>query len=86
VLSFAGEGLTGENMNPIVIGGAVLLALAILAVWRRKWIHDFVAADNHLRFVRESWTLSARHTALLIIGLCLLSAFLLWAAFVPPVQ
>jgi LPXTG-motif cell wall-anchored protein len=86
VLSFAGDGLTGENMNPIVVGGAVLLGLAIVAVWKRRWIHDFVAADDRLRFVRDSWTLPVKHTAWLVAGLCALSVFLLWAAFVPPVQ
>lgn len=86
VLSFAGDGLTGENMNPIVVGAAVVLALAVVAVWQRRWIHDFVAADDRTRFIRESWTLSATRTVWLILGLCVLSAFLLWAAFVPPVQ
>lgn len=86
VLSFAGDGLTGENMNPIVVGGAVVLAFAILAVWRRRWLHDFVAADDRMRFVRECWTLSTARTAWLVVGLVALSAFLLWAAFVPPVQ
>ncbi|MGW9159344.1 hypothetical protein [Microbacterium sp. NPDC055665] len=48
------EGLTGENMNPIIVGGGVLLALAILAIWERRWIHDFVASENPGAFVRDS--------------------------------
>ena len=86
LLSFAGEGLTGENMNPIVVGGGVLVALAILAVWKRRWIHDFVACEHRARFVRESWPLSLGWTVVFLVGMAALSAFLLWAAFVPPVQ
>jgi len=86
LLSFAGEGLTGENMNPIVVGGGVLLALAILAVWKRRWIHDFVASENRGAFIRESWPFSLVWTVVFIIGMAALSAFLLWAAFVPPIQ
>ncbi|WP_336660110.1 TVP38/TMEM64 family protein [Leucobacter sp. USHLN153] len=86
VLSFAGDGLTGENMNPMVVGGTVVLAAAILAVWKRKWIHDFVAAEQRAAFLRTSWSLPARHSAWVILGLVALSAFLFWAAFVPPVQ
>lgn len=86
LLSFAGEGLTGENMNPIIVGGGVLVALAILAVWKRRWIHDFVASENRGRFVRDSWPLSLVWTVVLIVGIAALSALLLWAAFVPPIQ
>ncbi|MGO3148144.1 MAG: TVP38/TMEM64 family protein [Leucobacter sp.] len=86
LLSFAGEGLTGENMNPIVVGGGVLLTLAILAVWKRRWIHDFVASENRGRFLRDSWPLSLVWTVVFIVGIATLSALLLWAAFVPPIQ
>lgn len=86
VLSFAGEGLTGENMNPIIVGGGVLLALGVLALWKRRAIHDFVASEHRLQFARERWPLSLGSSILLAIGIALLSAFLLWAAFVPPVQ
>lgn len=86
LLSFAGEGLTGENMNPIVVGGGVVLALAVLAVWKRRWIHDFVASEDRGRLVRESWPLAPGWTIVFILGMMALSALLLWAAFVPPIQ
>ncbi|GAA3704317.1 TVP38/TMEM64 family protein [Zhihengliuella alba] len=86
VLSFAGEGLTGENMNPIVVGGAVLLTLGMVALWQRRWIHEFVASEDHAAFLRASWRFSLGWTILLAIGLAGLVAFLLWAALVPPVQ
>ncbi len=86
VLSFAGEGLTGENGNPLVVGGGVLLALGIVAVWQRRWIHDFVTSDHRGQFVRDSWSLSLGATILVVVGAVIVSALLLWAAFVPPVQ
>ncbi len=86
VLGFAGEGLTGENMNPIVVGGAVLLALGMVALWQRRWIHEFVASEDHAAFLRASWRFSLGWTIVLGIGLAGLVAFLLWAALVPPVQ
>src|SRR5690606_17226627 len=86
VLSFIGEGLTGENMNPIVVGVGVMLALGILAVWKRRWLHDFVASEQKLRFIRESWPYSLGWSIVLALGLAALSALLLWAAFVPPIQ
>lgn len=86
VLSFAGEGLTGENMNPIIVVAGVVLALGILAIWKRHWLHDFVASESRSRFVRETWPLSLRWSIVAAVGAAALSAFLLWAAFVPPVQ
>lgn len=86
VLSFAGQGLTGDNANPLIVGGGVLLAIMLVAVWKRHWLHDFVASHDRRGFVRRTWPMSLAWTIVFLVGLAALSAFLLWAAFVPPIQ
>lgn len=81
LLSFAGEGLAEGDANPYVVS-----ALGILAIWKRRWLHDFVSAEDRGALVRDSWPFSAAPTVAIRVGLVFLSGLLLWAAFVPPIQ
>lgn len=86
VLAFAGNGLTNENMNPIVVTGFAMLLLFGAAVWKRKWLHEFVAHDNKVAFIRQQWNGSWGLVAMWAVGIIVLSVVLYAAASVTPIQ
>jgi uncharacterized membrane protein YdjX (TVP38/TMEM64 family) len=40
VLAMTGNGLTSENLNPVVIAVTAMLLVLALAVWKRAWFHE----------------------------------------------
>lgn len=69
VLSAAGNGLTYQNLNPIIVIGALMILLGAVAYWKRGLLHEMVASGNVFRFIRSNWALSPARTVLLIVGL-----------------
>lgn len=68
-LAAAGNGLTYENLNPIIVVGALALLIGAFAYWKRGYLHEMVASGNVFGFIRSRWTLSPARTALLVVGL-----------------
>ncbi|MGI5997440.1 MAG: TVP38/TMEM64 family protein [Lutispora sp.] len=55
ILTFTGNGLTYENLNPVIVSVAMLLILLAIAWWKRKWLHEFVEHNNRILFIKEHW-------------------------------
>ncbi|MGV3713779.1 TVP38/TMEM64 family protein [Pseudolysinimonas sp.] len=86
VLNWAGDGLSQENMNPIIAAAAFVVVVGAIAIVKRAWIVAFVEHDDRLRFLRETWAASPRAITLGIAGILVLALVLLQLALVVPVQ
>lgn len=77
ILTFTGNGLTYENLNPVIVSVAILLILLAIAWWKRKWLHEFVEHHNRIHFIKEYWKKSWP-TILLWIAAIIIAAIALY--------
>lgn len=86
VLSFTGNGLTYENMNPVVITAVALILLFALTWWKRGWLREFVEHKNRTQFISEQWNLYWHRIILWTIAIVILLVIFYQAATVTPIQ
>lgn len=85
VLSATGSGMTYDNMNPIVVSLAVMVAVAALGYWKRALLNEMVRSDNMIAFLRDRWTLSPMVSTLLFVAIVVVGVLLYLAATVEPI-
>jgi len=55
VNNLIGEGLGRAAIRPIVLVVLLCVILLVVVLWKRRQIHDFVAAENHRQYLRKNW-------------------------------
>ena len=86
VLNFTGNGITYENLNPVVVTFVALFIAFIITFWKRKWIHEFVYHKNRIIFLKEQWNTSWKSIILWTIVIIAISILLYRLATVVPIQ
>ncbi|ACL20292.1 putative membrane protein YdjX (TVP38/TMEM64 family) [Desulfitobacterium sp. LBE] len=86
VLTFMGNGLALENLNPVVVTLVALILIFILGWWKREWLRRFVEHRNRTQFISEQWNLYWHKIIVGTIVLVIIFVFLYYAATVTPIQ
>ncbi|MEL1134430.1 TVP38/TMEM64 family protein [Desulfitobacterium sp. THU1] len=86
VLVFMGNGLTYENLNPVVASLALLLFFFALAGWKRRWLREFAEHQNRTQFITEQWNLYWHKIIFWVIVIVVLLVIAYEAATVIPIQ
>ncbi|MFO7293931.1 MAG: TVP38/TMEM64 family protein [Actinomycetes bacterium] len=86
LLSLGGDGLAYDNLDPVVVIGAVVAVAVALAYWKRDRLHEMVSSGDVVGFLRRRWPLSPSMTVVFAVGLVLVTVALYRAATVPPLR
>ncbi|AGA69037.1 hypothetical protein Desdi_1544 [Desulfitobacterium dichloroeliminans LMG P-21439] len=86
VLVFMGNGLTYENLNPVVVSLVLLLFFLALAWFKKRWLHEFVEHKNRTQFITDQWNLYWHKIILWVIIIVVLLVIAYQAATVIPIQ
>lgn len=81
ILSFAGDGLAGSNLNPIIALTLAAVGLFAMGLWKRAWLQRFVRQENHLVFLKQQLSRANRKMVVVWTIITLVSAgLLIWLA------
>src|SRR5690606_29085452 len=80
LLSLGGDGLAYDNLDPVVVIGAVVAVAVALAYWKRDRLHEMVSSGDVVGFLRRRWPLSPSMTVVFAVGLVLVTVALYRAA------
>lgn len=86
VLSLTGNGLTYENLNPVIITGVIMVIIFVVAWKKREWLHEFVERKDRISFVKAQWKASWLAIILWALGLLIVAISLYRLAAVTPIQ
>ncbi|MDR2336858.1 MAG: VTT domain-containing protein [Candidatus Nomurabacteria bacterium] len=65
-----GAGMSREMIRPTAAIIFMIIALLVVCYYKRKQLHAFVSADNHLAYLKKHWPYKISHT--IFFGLLLL--------------
>lgn len=71
-LNLTGNGLTSDDLNPIVVVGVAFVFLSLIVWWKRAWLHRFVEHEHRLTFLKETWRVYWHYIMFGIAGFFLL--------------
>lgn len=83
VLTLAGNGLSVENLNPLVALFAALLVVCGLAWWKREWLQGLTKSNDRVAYIRKHWTLSPLATTAWVLALVVVGMLLYGLATAP---
>lgn len=77
VLSFTGNGLAYENLNPVIATGILMVMLSAISWWKRAWLREFVRREDRISFVNEQWKASWKTIIIWATGIIILTVILI---------
>jgi len=75
VNNLIGEGMSRAALRPVIWVTIICVVLGIAVFVYRRQLHDFVAAENHVEYLRDNWPHRLRSTV--VVGLLSLAVFAL---------
>lgn len=86
ILSLMGNGLSYENLSPVVVAFIVFALMFVIARWKRAWLREFVEHNNRILFIKEKWSASRTTVFLWTIGILIVAVLLYRLVTVAPIQ